>query len=131
MVSRFPGCWASTSPFAAPHKRNPARKRVSHLSSVAMMMPGPPGGALISVQEALGMGPEPPKPLTAEEAEEAATAENLTLVPSDKNASGFRGVREELSNERPAIPRVPFFRGMVISAPKGVGGMVNSVRESL
>ena len=63
-----------------------------------MMMPGPPGGALISVQEALGYGPEPPKPLTAEEAEAAAAAEGLTLARSDKNASGFKGVEARVSS---------------------------------
>jgi len=47
---------------------------------------------LISVNEALGFGPEPPMPLTAEEAEEAAEAEGLTLARSDKSPTGFKGV---------------------------------------
>ncbi|EOD03731.1 hypothetical protein EMIHUDRAFT_224297 [Emiliania huxleyi CCMP1516] len=71
-----------------------------------MMMPGPPGGALISVQEALGLGPEPPKPLTAEEAEAAAEAENLTLALSDKSATGFKCVGKiKNGRARPYVAR--------------------------
>jgi hypothetical protein len=70
-----------------------------------MMMPGPPGGALISVQEALGLGPEPPKPLTAEEAEAAAEAEDLTLALSDKSATGFKSVGKIKNSARPYVAR--------------------------
>ena len=52
-----------------------------------MMMPL--GGPLISVQEALGFGPEPPKPLTAKEAEAAAEVEGLTLARSDTEAAAL------------------------------------------
>ena len=41
--------------------------------------------------------PEPPKPLTAEEAEAAAEAEGLTLERSDKSATGFKGVSQPKS----------------------------------
>ena len=61
-------------------------------------------GTLISVREALGYGPEPPKPLTAEEAEEAAAAENLTLARSDENATGFKGVAKLRRNAPPSGP---------------------------
>ena len=44
-----------------------------------MMASAPPPRIFTSVREALGFGPEPPKPLTAEEAEAAAEAEGLTL----------------------------------------------------
>ena len=48
-----------------------------------------------------GFGPEPPKPLTAEEAEAAAEAEGLTLERSEKNATGFKGVSVDQPKGRP------------------------------
>ena len=68
-----------------------------------MMMPL--GGPLISVQEALGFGPEPPKPLTAKEAEAAAEVEGLTLARSDKSSTGFKGVAEREGRSRPYSAR--------------------------
>mmetsp|Transcript_19158 Transcript_19158/g.58264 ORF Transcript_19158/g.58264 Transcript_19158/m.58264 type:complete len:157 (-) Transcript_19158:15-485(-) len=68
-----------------------------------MMMPL--GGPLISVQEALGFGPEPPKPLTAKEAEAAAEAEDLTLALSDKSATGFKSVGKIKNSARPYVAR--------------------------
>ena len=65
----------------------------------------PLGGPLISVQEALGYGPEPPKPLTAKEAEAAAEVEGLTLARSDKSSTGFKGVAEREGRSRPYSAR--------------------------
>ena len=71
---------------------------------------GGPDARETSVRDYLGsfgFGPEPPKPLTAEEAEAAAEAEGLTLERSDKNASGFKGVgvRQLKGRSRPYMAR--------------------------
>ena len=97
------------------------------------------------MQEALGLGPEPPKPLTAEEAEAAAEAENLTLALSDKSATGFKSVGKIKNSARPYVARAscnghalvlgcfatPQEAALVIARRAAVEGVATPLRRAL